>query len=90
MIPNEIHNRQVFAITVVSRFLKGSILTGSNKAPTLNDVAELAGVSRATASRALAGYGRISDDTVSLVQKAASKLGYRPNQVARAMRAGKT
>ena len=90
MIPNEIHNRQVFAITVVSRFWKGLILTGSNKAPTLNDVAELAGVSRATASRALAGYGRISDDTVALVQKAASKLGYRPNQVARAMRAGKT
>ncbi len=90
MIPNEIHNQQVFVITVVSRFLKGLILTGSNKAPTLNDVAELAGVSRATASRALAGYGRISDDTVSLVQKAASKLGYRPNQVARAMRAGTT
>lgn len=60
------------------------------KPPTLNDVALLAGVSRATASRALAGYGRISGDTVALVQKAAEKLEYRPNEVARAMRAGKT
>lgn len=60
------------------------------KAPTLNDVAELAGVSRATASRALAGYGRISDSTIRVVEIAAQKLGYKPNEVARAMRAGKT
>jgi LacI family transcriptional regulator len=60
------------------------------KAPTLNDVAELAGVSRATASRALAGYGRISEQTVRVVEVAAQKLGYKPNEVARAMRAGKT
>lgn len=60
------------------------------KAPTLNDVAELAGVSRATASRALAGYGRISAATVRVVEVAAQKLGYKPNEVARAMRAGKT
>ena len=62
----------------------------SQKAPTLNDVARLAGVSRATASRALAGYGRISSQTVETVHSAAEKLGYRPNEVARAMRAGKT
>jgi LacI family transcriptional regulator len=65
-------------------------LAKTQKPPTLNDVAERAGVSRATASRALAGYGRISSDTVELVQKAAQELGYRPNEVARAMRAGKT
>lgn len=65
-------------------------MTPNKKAPTLNDVAELAGVSRATASRALAGYGRISNETIELVQKAAAKLGYRPNEIARAMRAGKT
>jgi len=65
-------------------------LNKKSKAPTIIDVANLAGVSRATASRALAGYGRISQDTVEKVQKAATKLGYRPNEVARAMRAGKT
>lgn len=62
----------------------------TQRPPTLNDVAELAGVSRATASRALAGYGRISSQTVEQVKKAALQLGYRPNEVARAMRAGKT
>lgn len=62
----------------------------AKKPPTLNDVALLAGVSRATASRALAGYGRISSETVALVQKTAEELSYRPNGVARAMRAGKT
>jgi len=62
----------------------------SNRPPTINDVAELAGVSRATTSRALAGYGRISEATVLTVRKAAEQLGYHPNEVARAMRAGKT
>jgi LacI family transcriptional regulator len=61
-----------------------------SSAPTIIDVAERAGVSRATASRAMGGYGRIAADTVELVRKAATELGYRPNQVARAMRRGKT
>lgn len=61
-----------------------------SKAPTIIDVANLAGVSRATASRALAGYGRTSQETVDKVRQSAIQLGYRPNEVARAMRAGKT
>jgi LacI family transcriptional regulator len=59
-------------------------------APTIIDVAERAGVSRATASRAMGGYGRIAEDTVLQVRKAAAELGYRPNEVARAMRRGRT
>lgn len=62
----------------------------SSKAPTIIDVAKIAGVSRATASRALAGYGRINSETADAVRAAAATLGYRPNEVARAMRAGKT
>ena len=58
--------------------------------PTLNDVASAAGVSRATASRALSGYGRISPITVSTVKAAAEKIGYQPNAIAQSMRAGKT
>ncbi len=58
--------------------------------PTLNDVASAAGVSRATASRALSGYGRISPITVSAVKAAAEKIGYQPNAIAQSMRAGKT
>jgi len=59
-------------------------------APTIVDVANLAGVSRATASRAMGGYGRIAANTVDQVRKAAAELGYRPNEVARAMRQGRT
>ena len=60
------------------------------KKPTINDVAAAAGVSRATASRALSDYGRISEETRNIVKAAASKIGYTPNQVARSMRAGNT
>lgn len=60
------------------------------KHPTLVDVARLAGVSRATASRALGGYGRINPETTATVKEAARAIGYRPNQLARAMRLGKT
>jgi len=62
----------------------------SHKNATINDVAEAAGVSRATVSRALAGYGRISKQTVDHVRSVADSLGYRPNALAVAMRAGKT
>jgi LacI family transcriptional regulator len=58
--------------------------------PTINDVAAAAGVSRATASRALSDYGRISEQTRTEVKKAAERIGYTPNQVARSMRAGNT
>ncbi len=61
-----------------------------SSAPTIIDVAELAGVSRATASRAMGGYGRIAESTVVQVRAAAEQLGYRPNEVARAMRRGRT
>jgi LacI family transcriptional regulator len=61
-----------------------------SSAPTIIDVAERAGVSRATASRAMGGYGRIAAQTVEQVRKAAAELGYRPNEVARAMRQGRT
>jgi LacI family transcriptional regulator len=84
------HLGQVLRITVLSRLRKLWLVQRESKAPTIVDVANLAGVSRATASRALAGYGRISSETVARVQAAATKIGYRPNEVARAMRAGKT
>ena len=58
--------------------------------PTLVDVAAAAGVSRATASRALAGYGRVGAKTAAHVQKIADELGYLPNQMAQAMRHGRS
>lgn len=59
-------------------------------APTIIDVAEKAGVSRATASRALSNYGRINAETKAAVVAAAAELGYRPNALAQSMRRGKT
>lgn len=59
-------------------------------AATIMDVARLAGVSRATASRALGAYGRIGAETRQRVLAAAEQLRYRPNELARAMRAGRT
>jgi LacI family transcriptional regulator len=60
------------------------------KAARLIEVANLANVSRATAARALGGYGRVNEDTRRRVTVAASALNYRTNEVARAMRHGRT
>ncbi|MDR1393527.1 MAG: LacI family transcriptional regulator [Bifidobacteriaceae bacterium] len=64
--------------------------SGQAGAPRITDVAALAGVSRATAARALGGYGSVSFDTSRRVQEAAVQLGYRSNEIARAMRLGHT
>ena len=57
---------------------------------TLQDVADAAGVSRSTASRALAGSPLISAETQAAVVAAASQLGYRINRVASALRSRQT
>jgi LacI family transcriptional regulator len=58
-------------------------------------VAELAGVSTATVSYVLSGRRGdagpgVSDPTAEKVKAAAERLGYRPNQAARAIRTGRT
>ena len=60
--------------------------------PTLRDVAALAGVHPATASRALnpATKGMTSEDTAERVLRAAAELGYRPNAVARSLRTARS
>jgi LacI family transcriptional regulator len=55
-------------------------------AATLSDVARQAGVSTATASRALSGSRPVSPDLAAQVEAAARRLRYRPNAVARALR----
>jgi LacI family transcriptional regulator len=57
---------------------------------TITDVARLAGVSPATASRALNGRGGTSEDTARRVRHAAEKLGYQPNALARGLLSGKS
>ncbi len=57
---------------------------------TIPDVARAAGVSTATAGRALGGYGSVSEPVRARVLAAAKVLGYRPNTLARSMITGKT
>lgn len=58
----------------------------SRGAPTISDVARLAGVSRAVASRALSSEPRpVSADKRERVVKAAEELGFRPNLLAQSL-----
>lgn len=59
--------------------------TPTSRPATLDDVARAAGVSRATASRVLGGYGFASVDARERVGAAADRLGYVPNVTARAL-----
>jgi LacI family transcriptional regulator len=58
--------------------------------PTIEHVAYLAGVSTATAGRAMGGYGAVSPATRERVAAAAAQLGYRRNSLARSMITGTT
>jgi DNA-binding LacI/PurR family transcriptional regulator len=53
--------------------------------PTLDEVAELAGVSRATASRVINGSPLVTPTTRKTVEKSIRRLGYVPNRAARAL-----
>jgi len=58
--------------------------------PTLSDVAKLAGVSVATASRALSNPDLVADGTRRAVREAATSCGYKINLVARSLRIQRT
>jgi DNA-binding LacI/PurR family transcriptional regulator len=57
---------------------------------TLADVAQHAGVSASTASRALNGLGELSDETRAAVLEAAARLGFQPSHLARSLRTRRT
>ncbi|MDR3426120.1 MULTISPECIES: LacI family DNA-binding transcriptional regulator [Silvimonas] len=58
----------------------------NGRKPTISDVARLAGVSRAVASRALSSEPRpVADEKRSRVVQAAQKLGFKPNLLARSL-----
>jgi DNA-binding LacI/PurR family transcriptional regulator len=58
--------------------------------PAIGDVARLAGVSKATASRALSGRGYVADDTRLRVQDAAARIGYIASPDAASLVTGRT
>jgi LacI family transcriptional regulator, galactose operon repressor len=61
-----------------------------SRAVTLNDVAILAGVSVATASKALNGRNEVAPATRSRVLAAADKLAFQPNVLAKGLISGRT
>jgi LacI family transcriptional regulator len=63
---------------------------GTRHGATLADVAEVAGVSPSTASRALNGRGELSAETRAAVHEAATALGFQPSVLARSLRTRRT
>jgi LacI family transcriptional regulator len=57
---------------------------------TVRDVAQLAGVSAGTVSKALNGRGQLREETRLRVQQAAEKLGFQPNHSAQSLVRGRT
>lgn len=57
----------------------------NGQAPTLDEVARLAGVSKATASRAINGRSKVSARAQTAVDNAVRTLGYTPNAAARSL-----
>lgn len=57
---------------------------------TISDVAAEAGVSRATATRALKGEGRFAEETRERILAISARLGYVPNTMAAELAAGRT
>jgi DNA-binding LacI/PurR family transcriptional regulator len=60
------------------------------RAPSMNDVAGLAGVSHQTVSRVLGGHPNVRPQTRTRVLAAIQELGYRPNRAARALVTGRS
>src|SRR4051812_22272774 len=63
---------------------------GARVAPTLEEVAARAGVSRATASRVLRGDRKVSDHARTVVLDAAREIAYVPNLAARSLVTGRS
>jgi LacI family transcriptional regulator len=68
----------------------GEGMRRNNRPPTIIDVARLAGVSKSTVARALAGNYDISETTRDAVLKVARAAGYEQNRLAVGMRSGRS
>jgi DNA-binding LacI/PurR family transcriptional regulator len=62
----------------------------TDRAATLQDIADRLGISRSTVSFAITGRGRVSDETRRRVHEVAREIGYQPNTLARSLRGART
>lgn len=62
----------------------------SRTSPTIDDVADKAGLSRSTVSRALGGYGHVSAKAKERIEAAAKALNYNVNMAAKSTRTGRS
>jgi DNA-binding LacI/PurR family transcriptional regulator len=59
-------------------------------APTIAEVARLAGVAKSTVSKCINGTGYVSPETRDQINRVIASVGYRPNGVARALKRART
>lgn len=67
-----------------------TIMAAEHSRPTLKDVAQRAGVSIATASRAMADNPAVATTTRTRIQALAAEMGYLPNAQARALQSSRS
>ncbi len=61
-----------------------------NKPPSMQDIADALGISRATVSNALRGRGRLSEDTARRIHEMAAQMNFVPSTLGRALRTGRS
>jgi LacI family transcriptional regulator len=69
---------------------KSEIIIMRRERTTIHDIARKLNITASTVSRALNDHPRISDETKKAVLKIAQKLNYQPNNIAAALRNGKS
>lgn len=65
-------------------------MENGNQSVTIDDVAKLAGVSKATVGRVIGNYGSVSEKTRRKVMEAVKELDYVPNTIAQGLRSHST
>ena len=67
------------------QYERSGLLMKNSGLPTANMISEIAGVSKSTVSRALAGHPSIPEATRKRILAVAKKIGYEPNAMARSL-----
>lgn len=83
----QVHCYSVWKIGCATGSIK---LVQKMKRPSINDVAQKAGVSKSTVSHVINGTRYVEDETRQIVQRVIDELGYRPSLIARSLTTNRT